>query len=98
MAKSKAKSKAKASATPGHYTDKGTRKFQANGPIEWSKVFAKAAGKEHPEGFGIRAAMAYAVAHEAKFLAWVKAEAEAAAKAEAKAGKRAAVASTPEAK
>jgi len=85
MSKTKSKSKAKASATPGHYTEKGTRKFQANGPIAWSKVFTKAAGKEHPEGFGIRAAMAYAVAHEAKFLAWVKAEAEAATKAEAKA-------------
>jgi hypothetical protein len=112
MAKSKAKSKAKASATPGHYTDKGTRKFQANGPIEWSKVFTKAAGKEHPEGFGIRAAMAYAIAHEDKFLAWCKAQAESEAKPAAKpaakakaagkvrklAGKLGVVASTPEAK
>ncbi len=69
MAKNKGKSKGKAS-TPGHYTEKGTRKFQSNGPIDWSSTFKRAAGKDGREGEGIRAALAYAVAHESAFLAW----------------------------
>ena len=53
MAKAKKAAKAKATkAAPGHYTDKGTRKFQANGPIEWSKVFQRAAGKDGKEEIG----------------------------------------------
>jgi len=65
--------------TPGHYTESGTRKFQANGPIDWAATFKAAAG-EGREGEGIRAAMAYAIAHKAQFLAWSKAQAKAAAK------------------
>ena len=70
MAKAK---KAKKAKTPGHHTAKGTRKFQSNGPIEWSSVFraaAKAGGGER-EGEGIRAAMAYAIDNSKAFLAWV---------------------------
>lgn len=55
-----------------HYTDKGTRKFQANGPVEWGKIF-KAASKScggTREGEGIRLAMAYAAGHEKAFLKW----------------------------
>jgi hypothetical protein len=68
--KSKSKGKSK---TPGHYTESGTRKFQANGPQEWGKTFraaAKAMG-EGREGKGIMMAMAYAVAHDKAFVAWV---------------------------
>jgi hypothetical protein len=89
MAKAKKASKAKASkGTPGHYTDKGTRKFQSNGPIEWSQVFraaAKAAGEER-EGQGINLAMAYAIANKAAFMKFAKESAErtVALKAEAK--------------
>jgi hypothetical protein len=89
MAKSKAtkgKSKGKAAVKPGdatHYTDKGTRKFQCNGPVEWAKAFGKAAAGGR-EGEGIRAALAYAIANEAKFLAWAKGQAKAADKADAK--------------
>lgn len=70
MAKAKKATKAKASKTPGHYTDKGTRKFQSNGPQEWSKTFraaAKAAGEER-EGKGIMLAMAFAIDNEKAFL------------------------------
>lgn len=85
MAKSKV-SKSKASKAPGHYTDKGTRKFQANGPIEWAKVFkaaAKAAGEER-EGKGIALAMAYAIANEKAFLKFAATPAKVEVKAEAK--------------
>lgn len=71
---------------PGHYTDKGTRKFQANGPIEWSKTFTKAAGGGR-EGEGIRSAMAYAIAHEKAFLSWAAAQSKAADKADKAAAK-----------
>jgi len=70
----KARKAAAKSKTPGHYTDKGTRKFQSNGPIEWSKVFkagAKAAGEER-EGQGINLAMAFAIANEKAYLKFAK--------------------------
>ncbi|HEX7947487.1 MAG TPA: hypothetical protein VF495_22675 [Phenylobacterium sp.] len=60
------------SESPGHYTAHGTRKFQANGPIEWSKAFKRVAGKDGREGEGIRAALAYAVAHEDAFAKWAE--------------------------
>jgi hypothetical protein len=72
--------KAKASKVPGHYTEKGTRKFQSNGPVEWSKSFkaaAKAAGEER-EGKGIMLAMYYAIANEKAFLAFAAKEGAAA--------------------
>lgn len=50
---------------PEHYTSIGTRKFQCNGPQEWSATFKKIAeqvgGKGAPEGIGIRAVLAAGV-------------------------------------
>jgi hypothetical protein len=64
------------SKDPGHYTEHGTRKFQANGRVEWSRLFTRvAAGKR--EGEGIRAALAYAATHASQFEAWAKAHPEA---------------------
>lgn len=57
---------------PGHFTEHGTRKFQANGPVAWTGTFRAAAGKERALGDGIRAALAYAAAHREGFLAWAK--------------------------
>lgn len=55
----------KKSKTPSHVTAAGTRKYQANGPTEWSTIFReiaeKVGGKGTPEGVGIRAALAFAV-------------------------------------
>lgn len=72
MAKSKSRgpksSKSAAAKSPGHYTSLGTRKFQAHGPVEWGKVFLRAAGGA-PEAFGIRAALAFAVANAGKWSA-----------------------------
>jgi hypothetical protein len=86
MAKSKGKKAAKAKSVPGHYTEKGTRKFQSNGPIEWSKVFkaaARAAGEEK-EGKGIALAMAFAIANEKAFLKYASTPAKIEVKAEEK--------------
>lgn len=57
---------------PGHYTEAGTKKHQANGPVAWSKVFQRVAGKEGREGEGVRAALAYAVAHADAFVGWAE--------------------------
>lgn len=50
---------------PEHYTSIGTRKFQCNGPQDWSQTFkelaAAIAGKGAPEGIGIRAVLAAGV-------------------------------------
>lgn len=60
------------SESPGHYTAHGTRKFQANGPVAWSKAFKRVAGKDGREGEGIRAALAYAAEHEDAFVRWAE--------------------------
>lgn len=65
------------SKQPGHYTEHGTRKFQANGPVAWIPVFRAAAGKDQTLGDGIRAAMAYAALHRDQFLAWAKSHTDA---------------------
>ena len=57
---------------PGHVTEAGTRKHQTNGPVEWSKVFRRVAGRDGREGEGIRAALAYAVAHADAFERWAE--------------------------
>jgi len=57
---------------PGHFTEHGTRKFQANGPVAWTGAFRAAAGKEQALGDGIRAALAYAALHRDAFVAWAK--------------------------
>lgn len=62
---------------PGHFTEHGTRKFQANGPVAWTSVFRAAAGKDQTLGDGIRAAMAYAASHRESFLAWAKSHTDA---------------------
>lgn len=56
---------------PEHHTAGDTRKYQANGPIEWSDVFLAIAkqlseidGGNAKEGRGIRACLAYAVRHK----------------------------------
>ncbi len=84
MAKKQAK-KSK-SATPGHYTESGTRKYQTNGPIAWSREFVLAAHGGR-EGEGINAALAYAIAHRAEFQAWATRARKAAAEPESKAAK-----------
>lgn len=53
---------------PGHYTEKGTRKFQCNGPTDWSEAFKAFAGEGAREGEGIRYALAYAVANRVEVL------------------------------
>lgn len=55
-----------------HYTQHGTRKYQANGPVGWAAVFRRVAGKDGREGEGIRAALAYAAGHEAAFASWAE--------------------------
>jgi hypothetical protein len=62
---------------PGHFTDHGTRKFQANGPVAWTGAFRAAAGKDQTLGDGIRAALAYAALHRDQFLAWAKSHTDA---------------------
>lgn len=62
----------KASKQPGHFTDAGTRKFQANGPVAWTSAFRAAAGKDQALGDGIRAALAYSALHRDQFVAWAK--------------------------
>ena len=57
---------------PGHFTEAGTRKFQANGPVEWTAAFRAAAGKDQALGDGIRAALAYAALHREQFVTWAK--------------------------
>lgn len=57
---------------PGHFTEHGTRKFQANGPVAWTSAFRAAAGKDQTLGDGIRAALAYAALHRDAFLTWAK--------------------------
>ncbi len=56
-------------------TDKGTRKFQVNGPASWGAAMSRAAGRGQREALGTRSAVAFAVAHEAQWLRWA-AEAE----------------------
>jgi len=63
--------------TPGHFTEHGTRKFQANGPVAWTAAFRAAAGKDQTLGDGIRAALAYAALHRDQFLAWAKSHTDA---------------------
>lgn len=58
---------------PGHYTEAGTQKHQAAGPVAWGKVFRRVAGKDGRQGEGVRAALAYAVHHEEAFLRWAEA-------------------------
>ena len=57
---------------PGHYTESGTRKYQANGPVTWGKVFRAVAGRDGREGEGIRAALAYAAEHSEAFSRWAE--------------------------
>lgn len=59
-----------------HVTDKGTQKYQCNGPSEWAPFFAeiaeRIAGKGAPAGVGIRAVLAAAFAeHTAAKIASV---------------------------
>lgn len=56
---------------PGHHTASGTRKYQCQGPLSWSTGLQKIAGKDRPEGEGIRAAIAYAVSHMAELEEFV---------------------------
>lgn len=91
MAKTKKAATKTKSEKPAHYTASGTKKHQANGPVEWSKVF-KAAAKivgSAREGEGVRLAMAYAVANEKAFLKWAEQEQAAEEKAAAKEEKKA---------
>lgn len=62
---------------PGHFTDHGTRKFQANGPVAWTAAYRAAAGKDQTLGDGIRAALAYAALHREAFVAWAKSHTDA---------------------
>lgn len=51
---------------PTHFTQIATRKYQCNGPQDWSATFKalaeKIGGKGTPEGVGIRAVLAAGVA------------------------------------
>lgn len=59
---------AKPADAPGHYTVKGTRKFQCNGPRSWEAIFLEAAmslcqpGEMPQMGAGIRHALTLGVA------------------------------------
>lgn len=60
------KTKAK-DGTPTHVSAAGTRKYQCNGPIQWSQLLrqlaSKIGGPGTPEGVGIRAALAFALSN-----------------------------------